>query len=48
MSDLLDLAIVAHGDLERWNTLRTVKLELSVDRVGFGSAQRAFSKSIEV
>ena len=30
MSDLLDLAIAAHGGLERWNTFRTVKLELSV------------------
>ena len=30
ISDLLDLAVTAHGDLERWNTLRTIKLELSV------------------
>jgi hypothetical protein len=30
MSDLLDLAIAAHGGLERWNTFRTVTLELSV------------------
>src|SRR5260370_40193257 len=30
MSDLLDLAVAAHGGLGRWNTLRTVRLELSV------------------
>jgi hypothetical protein len=30
MSDLLDLAIAAHGGLERWNMFCTVTLELSV------------------
>ena len=30
MSELLDLAVTAHGGLQRWNTLRTVRLELSV------------------
>ena len=30
MSDLLDLAVAARGGLERWNTLRTITLELSV------------------
>ena len=30
MTDLLDLAVAAHGGLERWNTLGTVTLGLSV------------------
>jgi hypothetical protein len=30
MSNLLDLAVAAHGGLERWNKFRTVTLELSV------------------
>jgi hypothetical protein len=30
MSDLLDLAIAAHGGMERWNAYRAVTLELSV------------------
>jgi hypothetical protein len=30
MSDLLDLAVAAHGGLERWNALGTVTLELSI------------------
>jgi hypothetical protein len=30
MKELLDLAVAAHGGLERWNSYRTVALELSV------------------
>ena len=30
MSDLLALAVVAHGGLDRWHSYRTVSLELSV------------------
>jgi hypothetical protein len=30
MKELLDLTVAAHGGLERWNSYRTVALELSV------------------
>ncbi len=33
MSDLLELAVAAHGGLERWNAQRSVSLELSVGGV---------------
>src|ERR1700733_10233355 len=31
MSDLLDMAVHAHGGLQRWNEFTTLKAELSVD-----------------
>jgi hypothetical protein len=33
VSDLLELAVAAHGGLERWNAQRSVSLELSVGGV---------------
>jgi len=30
MSDLLTLAVKAHGGLDRWNTLKTVKMQAAI------------------
>ena len=37
MSNLLDIAVGAHGGLERWNRIRTIGVDLSVDGALWGS-----------